>query len=161
MTGLPECQLHQVPLERIFVRLNTTTLAQPFYGASDRDERRRIQLEGRLAQLEKRGDAATAREVERELARLERTTRQPQTETLSVADALHKHKCIVIIGGPGSGKTALTRWLALTFARDCLWRSYHDYKRRAWQRHDRATTFAHHPYTKLRQILALTLLLKQ
>lgn len=37
--------------------------------------------------------------------------------TLSVAEALQRYRRTVILGGPGSGKTTLTRWLAVVFAR--------------------------------------------
>ena len=41
---------------------------------------------------------------------------QDQNQSLPPANILQKHRWIVVLGDPGSGKTTLVRWLALKFA---------------------------------------------
>lgn len=40
----------------------------------------------------------------------------PEPLKLSIGEALHRYRQLVIIDAPGSGKTTLLRWLAVTFA---------------------------------------------
>jgi NACHT domain len=40
----------------------------------------------------------------------------PEPLNLSLGEALHRFRRLIIIGDPGSGKTTLLRWLAVTFA---------------------------------------------
>ena len=121
LTGLPERDpgLHDVPLERIFVNL-ATEVARP--GAFNPAlEQERVALKQELAELEKQGRRADRRrmdELRLRIERLEAEARRPQTISLSVADALRQYRRVAVVGGPGSGKTTLTRWLALTFAQN-------------------------------------------
>lgn len=89
--ALPERQqdLHELPLEKIFVKLNVTIEQREIIYEKERDER---------------------------LLRHERL--EKKTITLSIAEALQKYRHLLITGSPGSGKTTLLRWLAVTFAQN-------------------------------------------
>lgn len=50
----------------------------------------------------------------------ERKRREQVTQIQSVADAFRRHRWLVILGGPGSGKSTMARWLTLQFARVML-----------------------------------------
>jgi predicted NACHT family NTPase len=102
LTGLPERdpRLNELPLDQIFITL-AVEASQPPSLPDDREV-----AEGGADKLPKdhRGDAVT---------RL-RPPLEPQK--LSVGEALHRFRRLVIVGAPGSGKTTLLRWLAVTFA---------------------------------------------
>ncbi|MBV7328162.1 HEAT repeat domain-containing protein [Chloroflexi bacterium TSY] len=116
MTGLPERQsgLNSVSLERVFVKLNTEISQTGRLDGAGQQERARLERE--LELFRQRGEERSAQAVQERLARMETEARRPQTVTLSVATALQQHPHLVITGGPGSGKTTLSRWLALVFA---------------------------------------------
>jgi len=92
LQGLPEhdTSLSKASLEEIFVKL-TLQIEQ-----AQRLNREKLSEEGSSARV------ASQREV--------------KVESLSVADALYRHRRLVILGVPGGGKTTLVRWLAVTFA---------------------------------------------
>jgi len=132
LRGYPERdpRLGAVPLERIFIKLSTTTRRAPAMELPPPDEMR--ELAGLLEQRRRgkapiseenglvfEGRSLTEEEAEELLERYGREMeerRKAQTVTLSVPEALRDHNCLVITGPPGSGKTTLLRWLALTFA---------------------------------------------
>jgi HEAT repeat protein/energy-coupling factor transporter ATP-binding protein EcfA2 len=109
LTGLPERNrdLHTVPLDKIFIKLTMqvqrTELSQ-----------RRL-LEEEAIALEK-GDTMDKERL-RALQVMRRESESPPTQSLSIADTLHQHRRLIIIGAPGSGKTTLMQWLAVTFAK--------------------------------------------
>ncbi|MEM7532948.1 MAG: HEAT repeat domain-containing protein [Chloroflexota bacterium] len=132
LTGLPEREtgLNTVPLDKVFVKLNTA-VAQS--GRLDNAAQRELmRLEQALSQLEAQGNVwgnvqgnvqgnaqgdnmRQRQELQARMAQLEAEAR-PKTVTLSVAEALQQYPHLVVIGGPGTGKTTLTRWLAVIFA---------------------------------------------
>ncbi|NOX60559.1 MAG: NACHT domain-containing protein [Chloroflexi bacterium] len=121
LTGLPERDpgLHGVPLEKVFVKLNVETRQAARLDPAVQRELERLQRE--LVKLEKeggRGNRRQAQELQARIERLEAEARKPRIETLSVAEALQQYQRLAVVGGPGSGKTTLTRWLALTFAQN-------------------------------------------
>jgi len=93
MTGLPEreANLHDIPLDKVFIKLNITL-------ESNRVER--LDREELAERGQERG----------------REARRTEIITLSLSEALQKHRCLIMRGAPGSGKTTLLRWLAVTFA---------------------------------------------
>lgn len=119
LTGLPERDpnLHEITLDNIFVKLNVQ-LPQPareyFWKLEDAltpiGEQSANERFASLAQDQRR---AARRMREHPIVQ----ERPPEPITLSVAQALQRYQRMVILGGPGSGKTTLTRWLAVVFAR--------------------------------------------
>lgn len=99
LQGLPEHEagLHEVSLEQIFIKL---TLPVEQTRRFSRDELERF--------------AAEDVRDKRSLARL--ASQQVEKQPLSIADALHQHRRLIVLGAPGSGKTTLLRWLAVMFA---------------------------------------------
>ncbi|OQX14511.1 MAG: hypothetical protein BWK80_41740, partial [Desulfobacteraceae bacterium IS3] len=108
MKGLPESDaaLHEIPLEKIFVRL-TIQIRQDTFSARQayEDEKEAENLSS---------DDAERLRMQREIRHMER---EKSRVDLSIADALHRHPRLLIVGDPGSGKTTLTRWLAVIFAK--------------------------------------------
>ncbi len=94
MTGLPEreANLHDIPLDKVFIKLN-------------------IALESSRFERLDREEFAAERGQEQW-----REARRTEIVTLSLSEALQKHRCLIMRGAPGSGKTTLLRWLAVTFA---------------------------------------------
>jgi HEAT repeat protein len=109
LTGLPERDpgLHEVELEHIFVKLN---IQLPH--VMEPDEHLVGQITEELHNADELG--LTQKEL---VQRLHRSKQQRQPITLSLAEVLSQHSQLAIIGGPGSGKTTLTRWIAVIFAR--------------------------------------------
>ncbi len=100
LTGLPEREpgLHEIALEQIFIKLNIELpqLAGPDLLGRDVKDLLFMDLSELMVDMPRR---------------------RIEPVTLSVAEALRRHPHLTIIGGPGSGKTTLTRWLAVIFAR--------------------------------------------
>ena len=71
--------------------------------------------EGTLQRKERLADGAPF-EPEGRMERL-RPEWQTITETLTVGQAMARHRRLLVIGAPGSGKTTLLRWVALQYAR--------------------------------------------
>jgi hypothetical protein len=106
LTGLPERdpRLNELPLADIFVKLSLD-VARP--------EPDPIAL----AAAGPEGDWA-ADEARKRLRLRQRQLQPPAPVALSVPEALRRHPRLVLVGAPGSGKTMLLRWLAVTFAQD-------------------------------------------
>ncbi|MEM7539768.1 MAG: NACHT domain-containing protein, partial [Chloroflexota bacterium] len=118
LTGLPEREtgLNTVPLDKVFVKLNTQIAQAGRLDSAAQQELTRLEQELHRLEASGNGDTQQMQELQMRMARLEAEARQPKTVTLSVAEALHQHPHLMIIGGPGSGKTTLSRWLAVVFA---------------------------------------------
>ncbi len=113
LIGFPERErgLSEIPLERIFVRLKTKIE----HRHRDDHEQSRRDLKALLLSHDE------TEQVQREVMQAfeeEVVAMQPKVETLTIAETLDRYRRVVIIGAPGSGKTTLMRWLALTFARN-------------------------------------------
>ncbi len=87
-----------VDLEKVFVKLTATEkrISRPF------DERDLLRHE---------------REEKGELIPLRAKPLEDTTVTLSLNEALREHRDLAILGAPGSGKTTVLKYLALSFAR--------------------------------------------
>ncbi len=123
LTGLPERDpgLHNVPLERVFVKLDTEVMQAGVLDPQARQERDRLERE--LAELEQAGQKIDRRrrdELRAQVKRLEREARKPQIVTQTVAEALAQHRRLAVVGGPGreedagfdQGRTAELEWQA-------------------------------------------------
>ncbi|MCK5525055.1 MAG: HEAT repeat domain-containing protein, partial [Thiomargarita sp.] len=98
LTALPERdpRLHEIKLDKIFVKLRiavensfrATRYLEPDF---DKNDLKKVKV---LRQREEK----------------------VETKPMTTAEALQKHRYLIITGSPGSGKTTLLRWLAVTFA---------------------------------------------
>jgi hypothetical protein len=122
---IPEAGTLQIPLEQVYVALK---------GQPEREyEWRQAQSLHETEVKEAAGVGAFDMIPPQTLADLEaanvRQTYRPQkeaekqarlTDVRNLADAFRTHRRLVILGGPGSGKSTLGRWLTLQFARVLL-----------------------------------------
>ncbi len=119
LTGLPERgpNLHSVPLEDVFIGMSAEVSVA-------KAPRRESVRSGDDLQEQEAGSKKAEHKWKQRL-REERETfeRHDGGTIISIADALSKHSHLALLGGPGSGKTMLSRWLALTFAQDYQGRS--------------------------------------
>jgi HEAT repeat protein len=106
LTGLPERDPHlnELPLDQIFVTL-AVEAPQTHALPDDREA-----AEGPVLKAAEK----LLKDQRSEAGRFLRTPLEQQK--LSVGEALHRFRRLVVIGAPGSGKTTLLRWLAVTFA---------------------------------------------
>ncbi len=105
LTALPERdpRLHEIRLDKIFVKLRiavedafrATRYLEPDFDKND--------LEFDKNDLEK-------------VKYLRQREKKVEAKPMTTAEALQKHRYLIITGSPGSGKTTLLRWLAVTFA---------------------------------------------
>ena len=97
LQGLPEHEtgLHEVSLEQIFIKLT-------------------LQVEQTKRFSHDELEQFASEDVKYKRSRL--ASQQVEKQPLSIADALHQHRRLIVLGAPGSGKTTLLRWLAVTFA---------------------------------------------
>ena len=94
---------HPIPLDEIFVELQVRRQAERF------PERRTLE-----ALEEEEAPEALPDEMRRRMPMLEE---RAESAPLPVQQALRENRRLVLLGSPGSGKSTLTRYLALIFAR--------------------------------------------
>ncbi len=124
LRGYPERdpRLSAVRLERIFIKLSTTTTPAPalempvLEGTHDLEASRERWRRGQRERPVSEGRELSGEELLQRYKRWMEEFFKPHTVTLSVPEALRDHDRLVVTGPPGSGKTTLLRWLALTFA---------------------------------------------
>jgi len=99
----------QVPpmaeLEKVFVCLNLQSGRRPVAeeARGRLDEAVRLEVEGRSLEFEQRMIASER-------------SREAVVETVSIGQAMERHRRLLVVGAPGSGKTTLLRWVALKHA---------------------------------------------
>jgi HEAT repeat protein len=126
LTGLPERDpgLSELPLDQIFISLEIEVRQfspfEPQAELRDKAERygflptfqgyQRSQVLARFANMYQPAGATV-------MDYMAAASATPSTPIkLSIGEALHRYRRLVIAGDPGSGKTTLLRWLAVTFA---------------------------------------------
>ena len=125
--GLPETRhnVGRLRLDQVFVRLRLKRRDRPTV-YSDDPGTRESQLGFRhrirpidLLRSEARGKEPTKEsDLERRLEEKPLAEEVAESRPVDLAHAMAESRHIVIIGAPGSGKTTLTRWLAVTFAQN-------------------------------------------
>jgi HEAT repeat protein/energy-coupling factor transporter ATP-binding protein EcfA2 len=106
LTALPERdpRLHEIRLDKIFVKLRiaveesfrATRYLEPDFDKNDLEFDKKDDLE--------------------KVKYLRQREKKVEAKPMTTAEALQKHRYLIITGSPGSGKTTLLRWLAVTFA---------------------------------------------
>ncbi|MGA2829325.1 MAG: hypothetical protein ABSF03_24805 [Streptosporangiaceae bacterium] len=131
LRGIPEADTLRIELEKVYVALRTEP--ETDYDLHHLANLHSIEVEEaaggialdlidpvRLAEL----DAENVRRTHR--PRREEARLAGVTDVSDIAAAVRLHQRMVILGGPGSGKTTLGRWLALQFARQMLQQALHE-----------------------------------
>ncbi len=127
LQGIREAGALRIELEKVYVALKT----EP---ESEYDRQQAAHLHA--VEVQETAGAESIEEIdpkkleELDALNLRRTFRPGReqakraliTEVRTLGDAFRQHRRMVILGGPGSGKTTLGRWLALQLARGLLQR---------------------------------------
>ncbi|MFY1634960.1 hypothetical protein ACN27F_17085 [Solwaraspora sp. WMMB335] len=125
LQGIQEAGSLRIELEKVYVALK----AEP---ESDYDRRhlaRVHDIEVREAADGRTLDSIAPERLAALDAEIVRRTYQPRreqaqraqvTEVRTIADVVRRHRRVVLLGGPGSGKTTIGQWLALQMARELI-----------------------------------------
>jgi hypothetical protein len=131
LRGIPEAETLRIELEKVYIALRTEP--ETDYDLHHLANLHSIEVQEaaggialdlidpvRLAELDAENVRRTYR-PRRDEARLAGVT-----DVTDIAAAVRLHHRMVILGGPGSGKTTMGRWLALQFARQMLQQAHHE-----------------------------------
>lgn len=125
LQGVNEAETLHIELEKVYVALK----AEPRTDFDREQEAKLHQMEADEAAKADGLDIILSEQLERYEAENIRRTYLPAreearmaavTEVRTLADAFRRHRRLIILGGPGSGKTTLGRWLVLQMARTLL-----------------------------------------
>jgi ABC-type glutathione transport system ATPase component len=124
---LPETRhdIGRLRLDQIFIRLRLKRRNRPTVysdesgaGESQLGFRHRIRPIDLLRREARGRQPAEESELERRLEEERFAQEVTESKPVDLAHAIAESRHVVIVGAPGSGKTTLTRWLAVTFAQD-------------------------------------------